>query len=155
MDDVTKRKVFDIFGNMFFLTHRLEYIVDKELKKDNLTAKQWQVIGIIENLFEYPPAINEVADKLSTTHQNVKQIANQLERKGFITIKRDEKDKRILRLKTTEKNRRYWDLKAEEHGKIVLSLFDSLGKEEINRFYALVEKLSANINKIYEKSKEM
>jgi DNA-binding MarR family transcriptional regulator len=155
MNDETKRKIFDIFGKIFLLCHRIEYIADKELKKDNLTARQWLVIATIEKLFEYPPAINEVADKLGTSHQNVKQIANQLEKKGFIIIERDENDKRILRLKVTEKNRRYWDSRAEEHEKFILSLFNSLEEEEIHRFHTLVNKLSENIDEFYERAKEM
>ena len=113
------------------------------------------MIATIEKLFEYPPAINEVADKLSTAHQNIKQIANQLEKKGFIIIERDENDKRILRLKVTEKNRRYWDSRAEEHEKFILSLFNSLEEEEIHRFHTLVNKLSEDIDEFYEKAKEM
>lgn len=87
MNEKTKRKIFDIFGKIFLLCHRMEYIADKELKKDNLTARQWLLIATIEKLFEYPPAINEVADKLSTSHQNVKQIANQLEKKDSLLSK--------------------------------------------------------------------
>lgn len=55
----------------------------------------------------------------------------------------------------TEKNRRYWDSRAEEHEKFILSLFNSLEEEEIHRFHTLVNKLSENIDKFYEKAKEM
>ena len=154
MKKETKKKVFDLYGSIFLLSQRLKYLTDKELKKDQLTTKQFLTIAAIEKLFDYPPSINEVAEVLSTSHQNIKQIANQLEKKGFILIERDEKDRRRLRLKVTEKNRRYWDFRAEESEKFVLSLFSSLDEDEIHRFHSLVTKLLADTDAIYKNARK-
>ena len=38
---------------------------------------------------EDPPTLKELSELMGTSHQNVKQIALKLERKGFISILRD------------------------------------------------------------------
>lgn len=149
MSDETKAKAFDLFGKIFLLNNRLQYIMDKELQKDQLTTKQFLVIATIEKLFDRPPSLKVVAYALSTSHQNAKQIASQLERKGFIAMEKDPDDRRVTRLKVTEKNRRYWDSRADEHERILLSLFDSLGEEEIHGLNSLVTKFLTSLELIY------
>jgi len=138
-----KEKLFGLFGNIFLMSRKLEYVVDKELAGDNLTTKQFLTIAVIEKMFgnDYPPSVNQVAEKLSTSHQNVKQIVDQLEKKGFLISERDEKDKRILRLKLTEKNRIFWESRAKRSEEFVMSLFSSFSEREIEEFYFLTRKL--------------
>jgi DNA-binding MarR family transcriptional regulator len=65
------------------------------------------MLQFIESQTE-PPTIGLVATGLSMTHQNVKQIALALERKGFLTIDVDDTDRRARRLNTTALHRRFW-----------------------------------------------
>lgn len=55
-----------------------------------------------------PPTITEVADRMAVTHQNVKQIALALERKGFLDILTDERDARVRRLRPARHLRNLW-----------------------------------------------
>jgi len=41
----------------------------------------------------------------------VKAIASNPQKRGFIDIYRDERDRRVLRLRKTEENRRYWEMR--------------------------------------------
>jgi len=70
----------------FIVEQRWRYIIEKELEPDGITAKQWLMLIVIGNAFRSPPSIQEVADAMSTTHQNVKQIAASMERRGFMTL---------------------------------------------------------------------
>jgi len=139
---------------LLLLSHRIEYITDSELKKDGLTTKQFLVVAGIERLFDHSPSISELAEALSTTHQNIKQIALQLENKGFIWIKKDEKDKRTWRLKVTDKNKEYWQSRALEHESVIRSLFASLSDNEIQSFYMLLSKLLTETDATYKKWRE-
>ncbi len=154
MKDEIDRNVFDAFGLLLLLSHRFEYIADNELQKDGLTSKQFLTLASIERGFGHPPSISEVAASLSTTHQNIKQIALQLKKKGFIRIEKDSEDKRRWILKETEKNRDYWDSRAERHGELVRSLFSSLSRNETHNFHALVSKLLENTDSIYRNARE-
>jgi DNA-binding MarR family transcriptional regulator len=153
MTEITEPRV-DSFPLLLFLSHRLEYIGDSELKKDDLTTKQYLTVVVIENLYDHSPSISELAQSLSTTHQNIKQIALQLQKKGFIKIERDENDKRTWRLNVTEKNRAYWNSRAKEHEAIVRSFFASLTDTEIQAFSALLLKLIMGTNETYRKFRE-
>lgn len=49
------------------------------------------------NLCKDKPTVNELADIMGSSHQNVKQILLKLEKKGFVYIAVDENDKRKQR----------------------------------------------------------
>lgn len=154
MEKIPRPESFEIFGKIFFLSNRLEYLGDNDLRKDGLTTKQWQLIAVTGKYFTYPPSVSEVAEALSTTHQNVKQIALKLQDKGFISIEKDEKDKRVLRLRLTEKNRKYWESKTTEDIEFINSLFSSLTEKEIQELYSLLLKLEKNIDVKYNETKK-
>ncbi len=155
MTEDVKNLIFELYGNIFLLGRRLEYIVDKELAKDNLTAKQFLMIAVIEKMFEEPPSIKEVADALGSTHQNIKQMANQLERRGFIEIERDENDRRVLRLKVTEKNREYWDSRATDHERFILEIFSGLDDDGVRSLHTQTMRLLESVDGLYHRAKGM
>lgn len=143
------QKVFDVFGSIFLLSQKLQYITDYELGKNDLTTKQFLVLAAVDTAFDHPPTLNEVAMVLSTSHQNVKQLANQLEKKGFLELVKDPSDRRKLLLKTTEKNRVFWDSHAQENMDFFRKLFGELSKEEVEQLYTLLSKLMASFDKSY------
>jgi DNA-binding MarR family transcriptional regulator len=152
MDKETKSKMIESFALLFLLSHRFEYVADSELRRDDLTTKQFLALVAIEKAYDHPPSIKEVADVLSTTHQNVKQIAVQLQKKGFVTIEKDAQDKRKLILQVTHKNREYWDSAAQRHEQIISALFGCLNDGEIGQFHELVSKLIVNTSSVYQKA---
>ena len=149
MSESTKTKVLDTFAKIFLLNNKIQYIIDKELQKDQLTTKQFLLIAAVEKGFDRPPSLKEVAYALGTSHQNIKQIANQLQRKGFIAMEKDSDDRRVTRLNVTEKNRRYWDSRAGEHENIVLGLFNFLSEKEIVFLHSTVNTMLSGLDEIY------
>lgn len=145
------RKVFDIFGSMFLLSQKLQYVTDYELGKHGLTTKQFLILAAVDKGFDNAPTINEVASVLSTSHQNVKQLAKQLEKKGFIQFENDPNDRRKLLLKTTRMNRDFWDNHTEEHLDFFRQLFGDLSTGEVDQLYRLLNKLMSNFDSFYYK----
>ena len=143
------QKNMDLFAYIFLLSQRLEYISNKLLEKDHLTTKQFLLLAITEKAFDYEPSLKEVADALGTTHQNVRQMTNQLEKKGFIEVFKDPNDRRINRLRTTEANRSYWDSRAEKQGQEVLEMFRGFSDDEIESLYNMVFKLYNDLDPMY------
>ena len=143
----------DSFGYLFLLSRRFEYITDQILKKDGLTTKQLLLLIAISRGFSEPPSVSQVADILSTGHQNIKQIANQLEKKGFIKLVRDENDRRKWIFTITNKNHEYWDSKAKEHTQAMFSLFQTLTPSEVDQFSKLVMKLVEGTDEAYKQSR--
>lgn len=138
---------------MFFLVEqRWGYIINKSLADDNITTKQWLMLILIEKGFTGPPSIQEVAGQLSTTHQNVKQIAVSMEKRGFITMERDAKDKRVIRLKMTDKCRQIFENRPQDVGNIT-SLFEGLSDDEVEALFHIIDKMEKTADKLYEKVK--
>ncbi|MGY5872221.1 MAG: MarR family transcriptional regulator [Candidatus Thorarchaeota archaeon] len=149
MNELNVQDMVESFGFIFLLSRRFEYVTDQALAKDELTTKQLLTLIAIERGFQTIPSISQVAEVLSTTHQNVKKIALQLEKKKFIEIVRDENDKRRLLLKTTERNQEYWSSRASEHLQAIQDLFSPLSANEIHSFNLLLKKLLEGIEVIH------
>lgn len=95
-DDLSKT----LFALATLLTRKWEVIYNRDQTSGDLTLKQLLLLIVVEHSFDYDPAISEVADSLATSHQNVKAISVLLEKKGFVDLYKDDKDKRVIRLKT-------------------------------------------------------
>jgi len=136
---------------MFFIVEqRWRYIIEKELEPDGITAKQWLMVIVIASGFKYHPSIGEVADALSTTHQNVTQIAAAMERRGLMKMERDEKNRRIIRLKVTEKCFDLFKRRDEADVRSVLGIFENLDDDEIKALFGIIAKLERRADQLYE-----
>lgn len=125
-----QQEISESLGLIFLLERRFEYIFDKVLATSNLTAKQWLVLAAVEKICEEKASIQEVARQLSTSHQNVKAIALNLQKNGFLTLEKDSKDRRVTRLTTTAKSKDFWQKREEENRALLLKLFKHLSKQE-------------------------
>ncbi|MDF2540828.1 MAG: Transcriptional regulator, MarR family [Herbinix sp.] len=90
-----------IFGLLFMLSNQLQVIGDSFF--DEITTKQWFVLGMLGTMAGYEPTLNELSDAVGSSHQNVKQLILKLEQKGFVELRKDEADSRRLRIKMTPK----------------------------------------------------
>jgi len=138
-DDIEKMKY--IFGSIFLLAQRWQYLGDRFLADEKVTTKQWLLLAVISSLFDAPPTLSQAAEAMGTSRQNVKQIALKLERRGFIKIKIDAKDSRILRLHITAKNQTFWKKRADKDIAHILDLFESLSSTELKTFHKIMQKL--------------
>jgi DNA-binding MarR family transcriptional regulator len=82
--------------------------MDRELAAHGLTTQQAMLLYHLEAQAASPPTLKQLAAQLAMTHQNVKQIALVLERKGFLEIVVDAADARVRRLVLTAHHRRFW-----------------------------------------------
>lgn len=97
MDDRTA-----VFGTLFVATNLLETLLDRAFAPYGITVKQWMLLITITSLYREPPTIKQVAGVMGTSHQNVKQIALNLQKSGFLRLEKDANDARATRLVTTE-----------------------------------------------------
>ncbi|MCD1295538.1 MarR family transcriptional regulator [Methanocella sp. CWC-04] len=137
----------------FMIEQRWRYIIEKELEPDGITTKQWLMLIIIGAGFRHAPSIQEVADAMSTTHQNVKQIAASMERRGFMTLERDEKNKRIIRLKVTDQCHDLFKRREDNDIKAMLNLFENLTDEEMRSLFEIIARLEKRAEYLYEEAR--
>ncbi|NYB51094.1 MAG: MarR family transcriptional regulator [Methanobacteriaceae archaeon] len=139
---------------LFLVEQRWSYVIGREMAKDQITTKQWLMMIVLANAFQSPPSMQEMADAMSTTHQNVKQLASRLEARGFVKIERDSENRRILRLKVTRKCQNYWEKRSPEDMKTIKTYFEALNNEEIRSLFHIMGKLEKSSLDLYEKARK-
>lgn len=68
---------------------------------ETITLKQWLVLAELE-YSEKPRSLADLQRALGTSHQNIRQIAAKLEKKGLITIAPDPNDSRACSVSLAE-----------------------------------------------------
>lgn len=134
-----------IFGSLFLLTNKLQVLADRSLAAQGITIKQWFLTAVIEQFGSNYPTLNEVSEAMGSSHQNVKQIALKLEKKGFLQIQKDERDSRAIRFRLTEKSYDFWQKRYVEDKQFICGLFENLSEEEVNSMYECMNKLYQGI----------
>ncbi len=127
------------------LAQRLRTLMDAQLRPDGLTTQQAALITIIDTLGA--PTLTQAARELGTTHQNTRQIASALERKGFLHFTEDEHDARIRRLRTTSKSHDYWRQRSMADQQRVLDWFSGLTEEESRTLFDLLLRLHEGVRR--------
>jgi DNA-binding MarR family transcriptional regulator len=133
------------FRLIIVLAQRLRTLMDAQLRPDGLTTQQAALITIIDAL--RAPTLSQAARELGTTHQNTRQIASALERKGFLRVTEDEHDARIRRLRTTSRSRDYWRQRSMADQQQVVEWFSGLTEEESKTLFDLLLRLHEEVRR--------
>lgn len=135
-DRATRIRTFRL---IIVLAQELRALMDQLLRDDGLTTQQAALITVVEAI--EAPSLSQAAAALGTTHQNAKQIATALERKGFLRIDPDADDRRVRRLTATAKSRSYWQQRSPSDHEHVLSWFAALSEREAETLFELLLKV--------------
>ncbi len=141
-----------LFGVIFIVANRVDTMLEREFKRFGITTKQWFLSVIIENLFDTPPTMKEVAKEMGSSHQNVKQVALKLEQKGLLILQKDKRDARVTRLKLSESSNDFWTKLRGEGTSFTQALFKGIEKDELEVARRVMQKMQLNINEMDNKS---
>lgn len=139
-DDATRIRISRL---IVVVAQELRTLMDQRLRPDGLTTQQAALINIVDA--SGAPSISQAAAILGTTHQNIKQIADALGRKGFLRTDPDKRDARIRRLTTTAKSRRTWKRRSQTDQQAVLDWFASLDRDEAQTLFRLLLRLETGL----------
>lgn len=118
--------------------------LDRELAPSGITTQQAALLQFIQAQSE-APTISQVAQAMHMTHQNVKQIAGALERKGFVEIAVDAADGRVRRLVLTAHHHRFWRQRNPSDFSSVEKWTAGLSDAEVKAAVKLLGKLRAQL----------
>lgn len=94
----------ELFGTVFVLVQNLSRRVDVALRPLGLTSRQWLLLAVLRRNFPgRSPSLTEAAAAYGSSRQNVKRIAEQLARRGYLELVADPADRRPTRLRLTER----------------------------------------------------
>jgi len=127
------------YATLFSLANKVQISGDKYL--ENLTSRQYMVMLAIGHLPEDETTLNNIAKKLGTTKQNVKQMVTVMERKGYISIVPSQRDKRSVNISITEEGKQTLLIVAEKGVYFLAELFKDFSTEEMDIMWSLLKKL--------------
>ncbi|HHV09949.1 MAG TPA: MarR family transcriptional regulator [Clostridiales bacterium] len=140
-----------LFGLFFAFDNQLQAAGDTFY--EGITSKQFFLTICLSLFHDHCPTINELSGIMGSSHQNVRQIANKLERNGFIKLLPDEQDKRKVRIIPTDKLMQL-EMKHKNQGvEFMERLFDGLSEEEIAITLKAMIKIESNLISIREGQK--
>jgi DNA-binding MarR family transcriptional regulator len=131
------------FRLVIVLAQELRTLMDQRLLPSGLTTQQAALLTIIE-MKKQPPTMTEAARALAMSHQNVKQLAVALERKGFLEIVPDERDARSKRMQTTKQHKKFWAKRNPEDHACVAQWLAGLDETETATLARLLAKAVAS-----------
>ncbi|KOO49115.1 MarR family winged helix-turn-helix transcriptional regulator [Viridibacillus arvi] len=127
------------YGTLFSLANKIQVKGDKFLEL--LTSRQYMAMVAIAHLPEDETTLNNIARKLGTTKQSVKQLITIMENKGYVNVVPSSKDKRAINVKITNKGKDVLLVVAEKGIFFLEELFKNLSTEELETMWDLLKKL--------------
>lgn len=138
---------YGIYGMLFSLSNRIQTIGDKEFL--NITMKQ-HFMMIVLDMFEHPPTLSEMGEVIGCSYQNVKRMAEALQKEDYLIIEKDSIDKRKLLLKSTGK---FQEMTSEQKFKTVEfmeTLYKNIPREDLEVTLKTLKKMDGNIGGIIQ-----
>jgi DNA-binding MarR family transcriptional regulator len=133
-----------VFRLFIVLGLRLRALMDRRLADIGLTTQQAAVLTIIE-VAEAPPKQGDIARVLGSSHQNVRQLLDALERKGLIEELPDEADGRACRLVTTPAVARLFASRNEADEAAIRQWLRGLTARELREVLTGLRKVAAGL----------
>jgi len=143
-----------VFGSVLIVANRMDTLLDRALKEYDITAKQWFLTVVIENSFDKPATIKEVAREMGTSHQNVKQVALKLEQKGMVALEKDKKDARVTRIRVTEESYKFGEMTQSKAKAFTEALFKGIDEDEMAKARAVLQKMMTNLKEMEQIERE-
>lgn len=139
------------FTNILICSNMMQTMFSKT--QNEITSKQWLLLTIASNLNE-PPTLSEAGDAMGCSRQNIKQIAEVLNKKGYLSFTKMDGDKNTLRIVSTQKWFAYNNENAELTSNILEKIFRGFSDKEITDYFKSFLKVIHNIEKINDELKD-
>ncbi|MCL2572535.1 MAG: MarR family transcriptional regulator [Defluviitaleaceae bacterium] len=137
-----------IYAAIHLLSNRLQTVGNK--LDPTISEKQWFVLAAVSKYADTPPNIGDIANSLGTSRQNIKKIANILEQRGFLKMKKDENDLRNIQLFLTGKCIEYFKGREQKESEYIERIFHGIDAEMLDNLCMGISKLVENIDALLE-----
>ena len=109
--------------------------------------KQFMLLSIVRQLPEQL-TFTQLGDILGCSRQNIKKLADALEKKGFITIQQSSSDARAMCICPAKKAEEYFQEEFSVYQKELKYLFEVYTEKELEQFFRLLMRLYAGIENL-------
>lgn len=137
-----------IYASMLILSNQIKAQMDKVLLPYDITSQQWMLSLIVLYGEESQRTIKQIAKQMGSSHQNVKQIALKLEKRGHIVLEKNPNDLRETLVSPTKELLPFWR-EVEPIGiAFMRQLFDDLKEEDLEVTNNTIQKMMENLQVI-------
>jgi len=137
-----------IFTAMHILANRFQTLGDRI--DSEITTKQWFVLAAVSKFTDRTPNIGDIASLLGTSRQNIKKMAVILERRGYLSMQKNEKDLRNILLVLTELCLDYFKGREQQEDEYLQRIFSDFDDEILKMMRVGMGKLIENTDKLLE-----
>ncbi|MGN1085194.1 MAG: MarR family winged helix-turn-helix transcriptional regulator [Lachnospiraceae bacterium] len=137
---------YALFGLLFAFQNRLQAAGDAFYEE--ITCKQFFLLACMNLFPDDSPTVQELAQVMGSSHQNVKQIVNKLEAKEFLSVGPDSVDRRKLRISLTEYAGEVGGKYREKEERFMERLFAGISKERIKQTFLVLSEMEENLKKM-------
>lgn len=134
-----------LLGLLSAFDNRFQASADNFMKE--ITWKQFFAIICIK-LCKEAPTLNDLADVMGSSHQNVKQILLKLERKGFVSMTPDQKDRRKQRIVLTDRCREFCEKNDAPSQSIIGRIFEGIDEDQLRVTIETIMAMERNVSKL-------
>ena len=134
-----------LVGLLSAFENRFQAVADKTMGE--ISWKQFFAL-ICTSLCKESPTIKELAEIMGSSHQNVKQILLKLEKKGFVDIVVDEKDKRKQRVVLTQYCKEFCEKNNEVAGISMQKMFAGIQEEHLKVTIQTIMQMEDNLKEL-------
>lgn len=148
--DTTENQCKAIFNTLFIAGNKIQTLFDNRIPE--ITLKQFMLLSIAGQS-EKNLTFTQLGDILGCSRQNIKKLADVLQKKGYITIRQSPTDKRAFCICPTRKMREYFRNVFAIYQKELAYLFEVYTVDEIQVLFSLLMKLYAGIECLEKKTR--
>ncbi|AGY77775.1 MarR family winged helix-turn-helix transcriptional regulator [Clostridium autoethanogenum] len=138
----TYREIFlmeQTYATLFSLANKLQVRGDEYL--GDLTSRQYMTMVAIAHLSEGKTTLNNIARKLGSTKQNVKQIVTVMQKKEYVDVVPNTEDRRAVNVIITEAGKQVLYQVSEKGILFMAQLFKDFSTEELETIWGMLKKL--------------
>lgn len=123
----------------------LDRIVKQDMKNYGLNITEFAVMELLYHKGDQP--IQKVKQRILIASSSTTYVIDQLVKKGYVTRRQDEQDKRITYAVLTESGHELMERIFPQHVETIEKAFSILDDEELAIFRRALKKISANSTK--------
>lgn len=147
--DTTENRMKAVFSTLFIAGNRLQTLFDKNIPQ--LSLKQFMLLSLVRQSDE-PLTFTQSGHLLGCSRQNIRKLADALQKKDFITIRQSPQDPRALCICLTKKGNAYFRNDFPEYQEQLKYLFEVYTDQEIETLSALLSRLYVGIENLEQKT---
>jgi len=145
----TENRQKAIFSTLFIAGNRLQTLFDTRIPE--ISLKQFMLLSVVRHSPE-PMTFTELGKLLGCSRQNIKKLAQVLERKGFLSIQPSPSDARALRVVPTGRAEQFFQTEFPRYERELQFLFEVYTEEEISTLFGLMTRLYEGIDNLAQKA---